>query len=881
MLRKFFFVGTALLSLTTWAESQDLDVAGAEARYDAQRAVADRAKARMDERERDYRRIEGEYYTAVGDQNKAQSELDSAQNYLTQINNQISSLESEISRLTSDASDLDRQRRRLEQDLHEKHHEMDQIRADLTAEKAKPAPDAAKISQLESQYNSAENEADTLQRRLTRVEDEIQDNRVTTQNKRNELAKANRDREQQLSVISDCKDQLRRAQDFVRLCQTRLSDAKSAYNTALADFQAEDRLAQQAYDYLQQVIANYNREREKVIALATQAGNNHGGREASERAPEPGAAAGKSFALARGLEIGTSEAKLRDYAKGYREGRAHGAEIVQVASVYNQGILAGREWADLKAAKEDLPRGYNDSLSSMLSEAPKGSQEIDISDTLPGDAGGSGVELSSDPKAIVGHAAPQFGSLSDPVYQLPSMGAVGTTIPQRDNRYFSAPCQNLILAEFGPLCARVYDESYGSGYQSVYKSVYTQTFKGAYDANIKSAYESALAQAFSDQTNAGLEKGANELGVLNGFAARLPSAVAENYAAGQKAFNEQMATGYLPVVRSLDLIETNRDGLFTPGETVKLKLVLDNYGDQATPKGKLNVRITRVSGLEALSSQTREVPPVNGQTRALIEGVVTAKIGVLSAKQKLHLEGVVEGGKVAFGFSVDKEAHFPLELESITLAKKPKINEAVNATLKYHNLTAEKTPESKLVLTTRPNVVSVVSDKLVVPALDAGQSAEVTASIKPGMWVGENTEVPFFSMVESFEQPFSQGLALDRDAVLLLFNSSGQPVPNSTLVVKAGSSIALQAQFKYLRNYNLGGPFWVKATSTSDPTITSSSGSTTSVNYGGWGPGMSTGPVRFSYDVPKALAGKKSWVMITLYEGNSVLHAMQVYLDIR
>lgn len=874
-----FFLLAASLSVI--AETGDLNVPAAQAKYDAQRAIADRAKARMEERERDYRRVEGEYFDAVGREKQAQATLDAAQRRLSELNSTISSYESDLVRIQSTIDDYDRQQRRLESEVRDRRHDLADVDRELFLEKSKPTPDAAKVAQLESRHENLESQIRDLERRIDRIQDDIADARRQYSQKQNELAQANRDRQQQLFVINDCQDEVRRAGDFVRLCQSRLSEAKSTFIFAQSEFQQEDRLAQQAYAYLQAVIANYNRERDKVVAAATAAGNRDGGREAQERAPAPGTSEGKAFAAAKGFEVGSAEGRARDRAQGYREGREKGDQIPEVAAYYEKGFKSGREWADSKAAKEDLPRGYNLALTALLSNEPARKITLDISETSPGDAGGGGVELSAKPKVVGSVAEPAYVMPGTPAYAVPAVGTVSVTVPTRDNRYFSAPCQVVILPEFGPLCAKVYDDSYASGYQSVYRSVYSQSFAAAFGENIKAAYDAALALVNAQELREGLAQGALDRGVLVGYAKRLPDAVAEQFAAGEEAFRAQMLTGYLPIVRSLDLVDTNGDGLFTPGETAKLRLVLDNYGGQATPNAQFKARITKLVGLEGVTTSLRDLPAIAAETRATIDGVVGARVAVLPAKQKIRIEGVVEGGSLAFGFAVEKEVHFPIELEAVTLSKKAKIGETVSATFRYRNLTKERSVESKVTLSAKPAVVAITSDKLMVPAIEPGQTVDVTAPLKPGMWVGENTDVPFYSEMEKFTQPFWQGLSLDRDGALLLFDTQGLPIPTSTLVVAAGSVVSFQAQFKYLRNYNLNGPFYVQASSTSQPTITAASGSTTGVNYGAFGPGSTASKIRFSYNVPKSLAGKKEWVMVTLYNNGAVLHALQVYLDVR
>lgn len=914
LVTRLILVSVVLFSILSLAEPGDLDIPAAQAKYDAAKAVADRARAKMGEKEREYRRAEGEYYDAVAREKRAQEDLDQAENKLVQLNNLISDLERDLIRIRSEINDLEREKDRAEstlRDLERKEHDLEHrlheaegdlrdAESHLATEKAKPQPDPTVVQQLEYRVQELSREVQNIRNEISNVQqairecengiarlaDAIREGERRYQDTQNRLYQANRDRQEQLLVISNCRDELRRAEDAVRYAESRMENAESAYQFAKSEWEHENAIAERAYAYLQQVIDNYNRERERVIRLATNAGQSHGGREAADRAPVPGNVDGQARANAVGLEVGTSEAKQRDFARGYREGREKGATLASVAAQYGAGRASGAAIAVVKATKEVFPKGYNDALSALLGAPPASETVVDISEQIPGDAGGSGPELSPSPKAVGSHPEPQFAVLQDPDYQLPEPGAISPSIPARDNRYFAPPCEGMALPEFDVLCRRVYDDSYAAGYTTNYQSVYAQAFRVAYNANIKAAYDLALAKVFPDSNEAGLKKGAEELGVLDGFKNRLPTAIQEQYAAGKEALSQLLETGHMPITRASELTEANRDGLYTPGETVKLRLVVDNYGRQASPAKKLKARITTVSGLVGLSANVRELPALAGSTRTTLEGVITAKVGELLAGQKMKLEGVIEGGGIALPFTLEKETHFPLELQAIQLAKKPKIDEKVAATFRYKNLTGERTPETKLKLVTRPEVAAVEGTGLLVPALDPGQTVDVAATVKPGMWVGQNTYVRFFSTLEkiagldTLTQPFHQFLELDRDGVILLYNDQGKEVPSSTMKVKAGGRIAIQALFKYLRTFNLPGPFIMKATGKSDPSISHSDGSTVSVNYGSFGPDFQPSKVRFSYDIPKALAGKTGWVMITMYNGAKVLHAMQVYLEI-
>lgn len=902
-----------LISSLLWADHDhdDLDIPAAKAKYEYQQAEADRAKRDMDAKESVLRRAQDQYYNAKSDLEQAKQALQSAEYKLTSLNSEIKSLEDKLVDLTHQINQLETEKdskvnelNSLKSDLHDLEHRLDnakreveQAESKLAAEKAKPQPDAALVAQLEAEKNTAQIKVHDLEdklkktnhkvskteQRISEIDRTIRDCRLEYQKSQNRIQEATREREQQLYVIADCRRAVERAEDRVEDCYRDLTQAQYAYDQAKRNWQYEQSLADSAYQYLQEVIANYEREKNRVIELATRTGRTDGNQEAAERAPEVAQADGLARAKTTGVETGSQESSAKNWNQGYRQGRTSGHQIPEVLPQYHAGRNQGISVANDKGVKEDFPKGYNDSLAQLLSNPPPNETTLDITDSLPIDPGLTGVDLSGQSQAIGNVGIPQFPMPIDPVYHLPAMGSVSVSVPSPLLSNASPPCSGMKLPEFTPLCLNTYDAEYKGAFRTHYQSVYLASYKQTYDLNIKTYYDTGLATAHPQSTTQGLARGASDLGHLDGFAFRYPQAKEEQYKLGTLHLSQILETGNLSVFRSLSLTESSGDSLFTPGDKIKALLVMDNYGGKHTAYLKTKLQITSLANLLNPNFTVRELPSLAPRTRTRLIGVTSMDLLSVPAGTEASLKGSLTGTPSA-SLDASVTVHYPVELEAITLAKKPKIDEAVTATLRFRNLTSERLTDLKPTLFTKPVIVTA-GEAVEIPEILAGETAEVPTTIKPGMWVGQNTYVPFLSEVAGVHpqavQPVHSYLELDRDAVLLLYDNAGKDIASSTVDVSAGSRLSFLIKFKFLRTQSLSGPFIVKTGKRSSDSITHSNNSTTSVNYGSVSPGMNASPIRFSYDIPASLKGQRHWVMINLTRGNKILHALQLHVNVQ
>jgi hypothetical protein len=740
------------------------------------------------------------------------------------------------------------------------------------------------LAEVESDLNHLVTNRDNCIRQIRDADDRIAVLERSIRDHQSQLSALARRRDSQIIAVDDARRTLASRSEDTRQAQRALDDQRSRLSSARSEWERQYAEAQSAYSYLQQVIANYNAELNRIYGIADAAASQHSAREAAEVAPRPGEVAGSASARSVGEAVGTSEGIARESARGYKVGRQDAASDQSLGIPYRSGKEVGFAEAVAVARAADFPRGYNDALAAFLQVAPTESATIDISDSIPQDPGAAGQELSADTRQIVTKPAPAFNIPTEPSYRVPVYSEPNVSIPTADFRYRSEPCQNLALPEFEAKCRARYSSSYAAVFSSQYKSIFLTSFRNVFDREIGAIYDQALSRGHPEEFSRSRDQGAKEQGVLDGFAEKISAARAEQYAAGKAALAAYAASGYLLVIREVTWSEQSGDDLFTPTDKVKVATIIDNFGGTASPKGRIKIKVSGINGFDSINFEERELPSLAAKTRTTINGALTGIVGSGPAKSILNLAGTV-GQK---SFDLKAEVHFPLELQSLTLPRKPRVNEELEAALTYKNLLKVESQLTQVNFTNASNMVVIAGAPFEVPALAPDAFQTVKVKLKPGVWVGDNVPVLFQSKIEdsanelgSVVQPFEQIINVERNASLLLYDSAGRTVPSGSFDVIAGRSISFLVKFNFMSTRPLPGPFAVKSARRSNDTIKHSNNSTTGVNYGSWNPGTQAQPIRFSYDVPLALKGQRHYVMIQLNEGAGAIHALMVYLNIK
>src|SRR5262249_27222601 len=158
--------------------------------------------------------------------------------------------------------------------------------------------------------------------------------------------------------------------------------------------------------------------------------------------------------------------------------------------------------------------------------------------------------------------------------------------------------------------------------------------------------------------------------------------------------------GSFILLREVTLEETSGDGLFTPGENVKLRLVLDNYGLEASRLEQVRLRMIGGVGGGTARINLRTLPALAAYTRTTLTVVVSSPITGQYVGQKLTLLGVLEVQKGESWVAISNvapnaEIHYPLELADVTLPHNPKIDETITGNLHFINRTKNKLGATK------------------------------------------------------------------------------------------------------------------------------------------------------------------------------------------
>jgi hypothetical protein len=914
---RFSILGIVLgFIFSTVVTAADLDWAAAKLRYEQQQAIADQAEANYKRDNQELQRAQSKLMNEISRENTLRSNVGSYETELSNLNSQIARAESDIpvveGNLRSAESQRDRERQaisrfqmqeqREEREMRRSEGELRRAERELADEKGKAKPDENRVAQLEqevqrasqdfqrnrNQHERAERELRECQNRVRTLESEVISINNDLIQRRSNLAQLNRRRQDAVQSLQSARDDLRRQGDEVRMAEGRVADERRQVSNSKADFDRQTLLAQQAYRYYQTVVDNYNAERSRVISAAQNLGFGHGSNEAADRAPAPGAAEGSTVAARVGLASGNGEARIRQTNDGYRAGRS---TPTQDPVSYKTGTDEGIAMANRKAIAEDYPRGYNDALAATLASDPSANDTTTLpevaSPATPGAEDG-GEWLYANQQAVQSAPTPAFGMPTDPAYKLPPAPATNVAAPNADRRFFGPNCGGVVLAEFGPLCQSSYESAYLDGYARTYRKIFGDNYLAAFNAQIKSEYDAALKQAYPAEYGAALSKAAKEQGILDGFASRLAVARGEQYTLGGAAWASYLASGHLIRAQTAALEETSGDTLFTPGEKASMAVIVDNLGGKVAPAGTLSASLKQATGM-AVAADARALPRLAAGTRTTVKGALYGALAANQAGAQLALQANLNRGLTALStLEAKATVHFPVELQSITLAKVPKVEETVDATLRFKNLLTAKTAATPLAMSVVPGFATVVGTGLQIPELEAGAETDVAVKVKPGVWVGRNTAVGFVAETENLggitgkiAQQFPQKIEVDRVGSLLLFDWNGREIPSSSLTVQAGGIARFQSQFTFQGKVAAPGPFVLAASTVSDPGIRLVPNSTISVNYGQVWPGRKFDSVAFQYNIPATLKGKSGYILIALSEGSKLIHVQQIMLDIR
>jgi hypothetical protein len=906
----FWVLTTATVARPAFGE--DLNIESAQSEYDAKKRVSDAAYNQFNAERSAISHLFSAVERAKNSVNSAEATLTRVRTALDQLDNKIDQNIREVNskkaaaqnyeetgirgqdRLTALRDAQERAREALERNEAEITRLKDRI-AELEG-RTGPEAEAAlarvkenlreavdRRTELKDRIATNRENIETLQRNIAdareaigRLNNEIRDLNL-------EVDRLRRDRDQVLIDVRQAQSNLDIERRDLSAAERDLERSRGPYDRAYAQYSSALSATNTAEKYLRQVEANYARAKKRILDAATVAGRDLGTQEGSTKGTADGARKGTSEGKSDGAQKGEADGRLLSFSKGYKDGRANPATSNETLAAFESGKLSGIQWANEKAMKESFPKGFNAAYNEKLASTPVNAETIDISQEISTNVGGQGHDLTGALQSVSSKLPPSFEMPIAPVPSAPSNRQPTIVVPSAGGGTSAAPCNDVPRAEFGPLCREQFRASYVERFELNYRAKFPVAYTPNYNASSAESYRVAFGQNYADSLLKGLIDGARDQGVLKGFAERTAAATQEQLLAGQQDFAAKLSNGFLLVVRSSTLIEADGDDVMVPGEMVKLSMVIDNLGNEASPLGRFQIKVNEsINGAE-LNFEVRDLPALAPNTRTTLVGVVGLKNAAKKSKEKLKLDlSLLRQGTQLMAIESSRETHFPLELVDLKLDRNPRINEKVGTTAVLRNMSNRPQSAENFKIYTSPATIKVDDGSFAVAELAPGASFEKRISLTPGIWVGENLPVDFVSdILDASGQVLStqimeKQINIQRSAYLELLDMNGQPLV-TPVVVKAGSKLKFRAKLKLNPNQRPSGLFTIRSLAkTSHELIKRTTPSTVGI-----GPSSSPSPLDVSFDIPASLAGQKGWVMVQLDEGSNIIHAPQIMLEIR
>jgi predicted nucleic acid-binding Zn-ribbon protein len=912
-LKFYLLVAVQLLITAQVATAVDYDYETARARWQAAQREADDAQYVVDSETARLASAQRDLDQAAYQEQVLTNQLQSLRASIRRIDDQIAdqqssrrqllnereNLQIRVSNLTTEIQDLDNAISALGNEIRSFDREIDRLTREINR-LAGQDPDHPDLPNLRRELDSTQRE----QNRLVNEQQNMQNQRNNRINQRQghysritainaTISSIDRyvdslqaDRRRLVADEQDTEISLNQARYAVADARAYRDRVQLDVDRAVATYQAANNRAQSAKRYYDEVLANYNAAMDSAVALGTGNARRDSGREAGERSQPVATSDGQASAQTRGTEQGAREAKLISEVQGYNHGLANGASDSQLRQPYSDGLVAGKAHAASKAQAENFPQGYNAEMNGRLARSPSMAATIDITDSISQQPGDAGAALL-DPRAMpIGNVSdPSYTAKQEPAFAPPTAQPGSPSVPAPDRRYYRVECGIQPLPVFDQACRSAYDRTYNNDFAALYRSAYIQTYRTAFGAAVTAPYTAARQVRSQDIYNIAAAAGAKDRGILNGFSGEIANArrVAEQN--GRLAFVNYLGTGFLPILRSIAVVENYDDGNLSPGEQFKLKIVIDNYGLKSSPLKKVRLNITSAAG-GTFAVAVRELPALAADTTTTLEGVLTGSIG--GSTGQLNLNATLELEQSDGSWLTLDEATFsdgirlPLELTAVRFPQALPVGTPGSAQFVFRNNTNRAIESTDVVVSTNQEVVALSDGQLNLPEIAVGESVELPVALTATALAGGNQLHDFAVNTGSiagttnltFKKPVV--IPLSRNANLDLCLPACTTPYQVPLRVRAGGSLLLPAQFTFLSTQRQQGPFEMGKLQTSDSRIGATNGSTLRASLGSWSPGSSPYRATFGYTFPAVLKGQTHWVSLYIKEGSRQIHVVKV-----
>lgn len=441
----------------------------------------------------------------------------------------------------------------------------------------------------------------------------------------------------------DLVSKVRRIHESTHQLQSELASEENTLNRLFAEYDSCSRALSYAEQEMDAAYAEYQRllakeeemaTKAQILSYASRVGKSDGARESEEIGSALGSTDGTQAGRNAGLASGEAYAKSKSHILGQRAGWAEPDK-----AFYDAGFPLGKDLASKKAKEEVYALAYNEALKETMSKAPTERKQLDITQTFPVEPGvlSEGISLSglkANVVAVPAGVAPQV-----PMAVLPSVNVPSSSVPPTKWKYFSDPCRSYPAYQLE--CSAAYQSAYRSGYSEGFKSSYGQQFHSSFKQSASQAFSETSPVEYPEQMAAGKAVGSKDRGISDGFQAVYPELEEQFKGEGQAAFQTDLGSKHLLVVRKLEMVDYGRNGFLEQGEWAQLRLNVDNYGLVATESKKYRFIITNVKGFDSFNAKERPIPSLAPKTSTALLGILVARVADLSQRYLL-VEGQFE-----------------------------------------------------------------------------------------------------------------------------------------------------------------------------------------------------------------------------------------------
>ncbi len=903
---------------------QDYDVDAASRQYERAQSVYDRSLAeealsreRLSQAERVFSDRQQERRALDTRISNLQDEIRTSEQDLTRLERENTLLQN---RITQERRDLDRielSRTQVSNDLERVEHILDR----LSAERRELV---TQIEDLEKAEKPDEHELRRLKQRRARLQEQIELEKdkkanlvsekqrldAACQKSSESIAQAERQFDQNFRRIQQLDSRQKQAQrdldlarsevasarDRLERAEERLQVVKDEHNQKILNLDFSRRDRDKARDYYAEVKARYDRALSTAQSDGRSQADRQALREAERRAPAQAQFDGQRDGRVAGGSLGSEDAQMISYSKGYDEGSLAPEASDERGLAYRQGLDEGRLLAQSWAQKTVYPAAYNAELQVYLGRVLD-VEAVDLEDGDPTTEKEGASDNLLAPKELASGSVrepslevnriPEQRPLPEPSYSL--------AVPASDRIDYVFNCRQHPNSHFERVCESEFANQYQTSLRKHYGQSYQANYKPSYAAAGREAYREAREKLNQKSYQTGEKAGALAIGRIHAFTNSKIEAQASAISAAKQAALAFFKSGYLLKFGQVSLIEEYEDQALAPGEKFYLQVQLSNFGMRPTRLGQLRIRVESKNGVEFGGQGVRLLPSLSAEMTTELNHLLAGSVSPLLGQGNFSFDLVLErkgldGSFVPLQkFSYRGRTKNPLQLTLSENIYAAAIGQDTQLELILKNQTAREFAATQAGLISNPLYLglSEESASFEVPPLAAGEELRLPVKVRAeaGLTLGQPVALDIrfgeIAGVQNLSQRVEALFKPLRSASLrvCLNGSCLDRVP--ALRIRSGQATYFSILFNFEASSSRPGPFNYGRGQRSSSLITYADG-THRIGVGEWGPGRQRQPDMLGFVFPPSLKGQRHWIEFDLSEGaeKKLIHSLRIPVEI-